>query len=146
MSMARGARKFITEEESMMSDVSITPLVDCAFTILIVFMLLAPIAEQGLGIKLPRARAKKIESKDSFSVEIDSKGWIYLDKERVTEETLSNMLSALATTKENLTVYLKADQRNSYGTIVEIMDIIKNAGIENLGIVTQEKPKDEKPR
>lgn len=144
MNRNHSVRKFSPEAETLMSEVSITPIVDCALVLLIIFMILAPIAEQGINIKLPQAKAKKIESQESLSVEVDSKGWIYLDGERVTEETLTNMLFSLAQAKKNLTVYVKADQRNAYGTIVGLLDTIKNTGIENIGIVTQEKPKNEK--
>ncbi|MBN1522540.1 MAG: biopolymer transporter ExbD [Candidatus Aureabacteria bacterium] len=134
-------KRLVPDYQPPLSDINITPLVDVSFTILIIFILVAPILEQGINLVLPRSKASKIESEESLTVEIDQKGWIFLDGERVTIETLRNTLLTIAQVKENLTILIKADYRNSYGTVVDVLDTIKNAGIEKIGIVTREKAK-----
>ena len=132
-------KNLVPEYEPPMSEINITPLVDVSFTILIIFILVAPILEQGINLTLPRAKAKKISNEESLTVEVDQKGWIYLDGERVTLETLKNTLLTVAQVKEDLTILIKADYRNSYGTFIDVLDTIKNAGIDNIGVVTREK-------
>ena len=129
------------EEEKPLNEINITPLVDVSFTILIIFILIAPSIEQGIKINLPKAKAKKIEAKDSLIVELDKKGRIYLEGQRVTENRLFNILQPISKTKKNATVFLKADKANSYGKIIKILDIIKTSGLENVGLITEEKKK-----
>ena len=132
-------KNLVPDYQPPLSDINITPLVDVSFTILIIFIIVAPIMEQGINLTLPRATANKIENEESLTVEVDQKGWIFLDGERVTIETLKNTLFTIAQVKENMAVLIKADYRNSYGAVVDVLDTIKNAGIENVGIVTREK-------
>lgn len=132
-------KNLVPDYQPPLSDINITPLVDVSFTILIIFIIIAPIMEQGINLTLPRATANKIENEESLTVEVDQKGWIFLDGERVTIETLKNTLFTIAQVKENMAVLIKADYRNSYGAVVDVLDTIKNAGIENVGIVTREK-------
>ncbi|MCK5707397.1 MAG: biopolymer transporter ExbD [Candidatus Aureabacteria bacterium] len=132
-------KQFSSEGQTPLSEINITPLVDVTFVILIIFILVAPILEQGINITLPRSKASKIESEESLTIEINEQGWIYLDGERVSKETLNNSLYTLAKVKKNMTVLIKADYKNSYGAIVDILDSIKSAGFENIGIVTREK-------
>ena len=137
--MNRKRLKITTDEENPLDEINITPLVDVSFTILIIFILIAPSIEQGINIKVPKASSKKIEAKQSLIVELDKKGRLYLEGERITKETLSKILQPLALSKKNATVFLKADESNNYGKIIDIIDIIKTSGIENVGLITREK-------
>ena len=140
MRRKRILKKLVPEYEAPMGEINITPLVDVSFTILIIFILIAPILEQGITLKLPQAKAKKFESQESLTIEIDKKGWIFLDGERVSQENLANMLSTLAEVRKEMSVLIRADQDNAYGTIIDILDTIKNAGFEHVGLVTRDKP------
>ncbi len=125
--------------EELLSTINVTSLVDVTLVILIIFILIAPIMEQGISLNLPKATSAKIKSKEALTIEVDKKGQIYLDSLPVSLTIFESRIKSIASFNKEQAILIRADQNNKYGDIVEIIDIIKSAGLTKLGILTQEK-------
>ncbi|TNE27777.1 MAG: protein TolR [Alphaproteobacteria bacterium] len=114
-----------------MSDINVTPLVDVMLVLLVVFMITAPLLTAGVKVDLPDAKAKALQKHDSTPVEvtIDSKGDVYFGKNKVTEQELRENLEHVAQESPEQLVYLRADQKLSYGHALSTMAIIQQSGL-----------------
>jgi biopolymer transport protein TolR len=118
-----------------LSEINVTPFVDVMLVLLIIFMVTAPLLQQGIDINLPQAKGKEIAPAERIVITIKKDGKIYMDKATITLETLK---SSLATTG-NKEVFLKADKDVPYGIVVAVMGELREIGIEKLGMVTEPK-------
>jgi len=123
---------------SMLAEINVTPLVDVMLVLLIIFMVAAPMIQQGVEIDLPKAQANALEAEESKMVlSIDSKKNIILGGHPVPLSELAEKLQYNEKLKADNELYLKADQTLPYGLIVQIMAMAKAAGIENVGMITE---------
>jgi biopolymer transport protein TolR len=128
----------------LVSDINVTPLVDVMLVLLIIFMVTAPMMNQGLDVDLPETTTKALRQKeDPIIVSIDKEGTIMLDKIEVTRVLLKQQLEKSPTEKKANPIYLKADKNVAYGIVVAVMADIKDAGFEKLGMITQPQLKEE---
>ncbi|HLG23145.1 MAG TPA: biopolymer transporter ExbD [Candidatus Manganitrophaceae bacterium] len=128
----------------LMAEINVVPLVDVVLVLLIIFMITAPLLYRGMDIKLPQAATNTIKSEERKILTIEKNRSIYLDKEEVGLAQLERKLQSLKASAPQVSLYLRADREVPYGTVVQVMDLIKRAGIDKLGIVTEPIPK-EKP-
>jgi biopolymer transport protein TolR len=120
------------------SQINVTPLVDVMLVLLVIFMVTAPIIQQGVQINLPQAKAAAIGgSEDPLVVSIAKNGKIYLNDNSMDLDELSEKLRAIRNIKADKEVYLRADQDVRYGIVMKTIAAIKQAGIEKLGMVTR---------
>ncbi len=117
------------------SEINVTSLVDVSLTLLIIFILVAPMMKHGIDVQLPRVSAGGVDLRNQIVITIDSEKHIYLGERRISAASLVNYLEEVS----NKDVFLKADKRIQYGFVMEIMEKIKSAGIENIGMVTEPK-------
>jgi biopolymer transport protein TolR len=133
-----------------LAEINITPLVDVILVLLIIFMVTAPLLSQGLDVQLPMATAPALErSEQDVVMTIDKDGHIYLqdDKTSYRVEELQEKITAIFERREKKEILIRADEGVSYGTVVKAMAAIKEAGIERVGMITEEqKPPEEKPQ
>ena len=118
---------------NLKAEVNVTSLVDVSLTLLIVFMLVAPMMKHGIDVQLPRVSAGGVDLKEQVVIAIDSEKLVYLGERRISPEGLVKHLRETSARE----VYLKADKSIPYGFVVEIMGKIRKAGIENIGMVTE---------
>ena len=121
-----------------MAEINVTPLVDVMLVLLVIFMVTAPMMQQGVQVNLPKADTKAMTPDDeSFVVSGDNNGKGFIDKDEVPAGDLRKRLSVMFVTRAKKEVFLKADAGVPYGEVVRTMADIKGAGIERLGMVTE---------
>ncbi len=126
-----------TDPGRPLAEINVVPLVDVVLVLLIIFMITAPLMLRGIDIDLPKSSVNTIKPEDRVVVTVARDRAVYLDKERVARVMLDNRLAKLARDKPDITLYLRADRDVPYGAVVEVMDAVKRAGIDKLGMVTQ---------
>ena len=120
-----------------MSEINVTPLVDVMLVLLIIFMVTAPLLEQGVKVDLPQTKAAHMDSKEKKLVlTLTADGHAFIGKTEVKREDLPVVLRTNAKLKRDRELYLHADQKLPYGEVVKVMAIVKEAGVTSLGMVT----------
>jgi biopolymer transport protein TolR len=121
------------------SQINVTPLVDVMLVLLIIFMVTAPIIQQGVEVSIPKVKAAALPGKEQeFVVSITREGDTYLNDSKLERSELTDKLEAISHTRPDLEVFVRADDQVAYGEVIRTMAAIKAAGIENVGMVTQE--------
>ena len=122
---------------SLVSQINVTPLVDVMLVLLIIFMVTAPILQQGVEVKLPKVKAAALRGEEQqFVVSITRSDGIYLNDTRLDAAELTRKLQAIAAERPDRQVFIRADEAVPYGEVIRTMAAIKAAGIENIGMVT----------
>lgn len=118
-----------------MSEINVTPLVDVMLVLLIIFMVTAPLLQQGIDVNLPKAKGRELPADERVTIIIKKGNQFFLNETAMSRDALVKKLAAIS--KQNPQVFLKADRDVPYGVVAEIMGEIKEAGIEKLGMVTE---------
>ncbi|KUJ96208.1 MAG: Biopolymer transport protein ExbD/TolR [Desulfonauticus sp. 38_4375] len=128
--------------DSLLSEINVTPFVDVMLVLLIIFMVTAPMLTQGVEVDLPKAETVTTLPEDAENMLITLKkgGSIYVDTYKVSAEELENFLKKNFKNKEM--VFLKADRDVNYGEVIKVMSKVKGAGIEKLGVIVEEEEQD----
>ncbi len=122
---------------STMSEINVTPMVDVMLVLLIIFMVTAPLIQQGVKVNLPEARATPVEAADKKLVlSIDTAKRVFIGDAEVALDELEKKLAANAKAQADKEVYLHADRDVPYGVVVEVMAAAQRAGITNVGMIT----------
>ncbi len=120
-----------------MSEINVTPLVDVMLVLLIIFMVTAPLIQQGVAVDLPKTRAPTLDvHEDRVVLTITRDQRIYLGETEIPYAQLRNKVTDNLKLRHDKEIYLHADRALPYGFVVDVMAIIKDAGVENLGMVT----------
>src|SRR5512138_731789 len=120
-----------------LAEINIIPLVDVVLVLLLIFMLTAPMMYRGIDVNLPRAAAKPTAVEERMVLTLTKERALYLNDKRVAPGTLDTSLRAAFANRTDKTLYLKADSGLAYGAVIETMDMVRRAGIERLGMVTE---------
>ncbi|MEW6114708.1 MAG: protein TolR [Thermodesulfobacteriota bacterium] len=131
---------------SAMSDINVTPLVDVMLVLLIIFMVTAPMMQEGVSVDLPSAKGQPIASKPETKdilISVNAAGKIFVDDSAVTEESLVDSVTEKLKGQGSPAVYLRADTSVQYGSVVRIFANLKNAGVPDVGLITT--PQQEPP-
>jgi len=125
------------------SDINVTPLVDVMLVLLIIMMLVAPLLQQGVPVKLPTAAntVDKPETQDQTVLAIGRNKELYLNAKPVTEQELATRINEILENKKEKVVLIKADEEVEYGAVMAAMDALRQAGVEDIGLVTERKLK-----
>ena len=123
------------------SDINVTPLVDVMLVLLIIMMLVAPLLQQGVSVKLPEAAntVDKPEVSDQTVIAIAANKSMYLQARPIQEAELGPKINELLENKVEKIVLIKADEEVEYGAVMAAMDQLRQAGIENVGLITERK-------
>jgi len=128
----------IRSETKIYDDVNVTPLMDLAWNLLIVFVIMATATVQGISVDLPKASAAPSLAKSmTRAVTVTADGRIYLDTQLVSIEQLEDRLRREKAVRPDLPVVVKGDARVQYDKVIQVLDVMKRLQITRLGLVTQ---------
>jgi len=113
------------------------PLIDVLLVVLFFYMIISPMMSRGLDVNLPKSEANTIKSEDRIVITVTRAQEVFVEKERVDVAKLGGVLAAIRRSKPQVNVYLRADRSAPYGAVVQVMDVVKRAGIDRLGMVTE---------
>ena len=126
-----------TRDKQVLSEINVTPFVDVMLVLLVIFMVTAPLLQQGIDVNLPKAKGKEMPPEERITLIVKKGSVIYMNDNPVSLTEMGKKLRALSSSNPN--VFLKADKDVPYGFVVEVMGEIKEAGIEKLGMITEPK-------
>jgi biopolymer transport protein TolR len=127
-----------SRDSTTISQINVTPLVDVMLVLLVIFMVTAPIIQQGVQVNLPQAKAAAIPSTEQLLVvSIAKNGKIYLNDNVMTLDELGSKIRAIRANEVDKQVYVRADQDVRYGLVMKTIAELKQAGIERVGMVTR---------
>jgi biopolymer transport protein ExbD/biopolymer transport protein TolR len=128
--------------KQIISDLNLTNLIDVMLTLLIIFMITAPMMTQGVQVDLPRADAKNVEVNVSIQVSINSHHELFIDQEKVSLSDFRRRFREIFASRTQVPVFVNADKKVPYGLVIRVISDIQNAGVVKLGFLTQ--PQDKK--
>ncbi len=128
---------FESRHRRFLAEMNVIPLVDVVLVLLVIFMVTAPMLHRGMDIKLPASSSNTLKAGERIVVTIERDQKLYMDKDPVSVAQLERKLRAVKQRNPAASVYLRADRDIPYGQVVQVMDGVKRAGIERLGMVTE---------
>lgn len=127
------------DDDHVLADINVTPLVDVMLVLLIIFMIAAPMLHQGIEVALPEANAGPLpqRTQEPLVVSVNRDGLIYLFDEPIHSSQLVDRLQPLVAARSGETVFVKGDRDVPYGEVMEVLDLLREGGIVNVGMVTE---------
>jgi len=123
------------------SDINVTPMADVMLVLLIIFMVITPMLQKGQTVELARTKnpidMKEADREDAVLVAITRDGKFYLGQDRVSIDELGIRVNDLLASRLDKKVFLKSDLRAKYGDVVQVVDNIRNAGVDQIGLLTE---------
>lgn len=120
-----------------LSDINVTPLVDVMLVLLIIFMVTAPMMQQGIPVNLPKAKARGLDTPEGkIVITITKNKEVFINRNLFPLKDIQEKLRAIYRFRDNKDIFLKADAGVPYGLVIAVMSEIKGAGIDQIGMVT----------
>ena len=135
----------------IVADINVTPMVDVMLVLLIIFMVITPLLSKGQTVELTKAKnaiaMKEADAEDAILVAVTRNGETFLmpGNDKVTPEELPSRVSDLLTGRLDKTVYIKSDARARYGAVQDVVDFLRGAGVDELGLLTESVHQSEAP-
>jgi len=128
------------KEDEVTTEINVVPLCDVLLVLLIIFMVVTPLVQKGFDLRLPTA-LNTIQMPDNPEVVLSIRrdGSLYVNQDKATMDTLQTMLEEAFMTASEKKLYIKADLDLEYGLIVDVIQVVKDSGIEIVGIITEVK-------
>jgi biopolymer transport protein TolR len=132
------------------SNINVTPMVDVMLVLLIIFMVITPMLQKGVQVDLAKVNnpteMKDADKEDALVVAINRQGDVFFGKDLVRDTTqLTNKIKDRIANKTDKTVYVRADQRAKYKAVVDVVDNVRAAGVDDLGLLTEQKKQNNTP-
>ena len=118
-----------------LGEINVTPLVDVVLVLLLVFMVTAPMMSRGIDVSLPVADQPQIDQEERITVSVDAEGNVYVSDKAVHIRLLEDKIKSIMAGRSQKVVYLRADERLRYGKVIEVVDKLKTAGVDQIGFV-----------
>ena len=129
-----------------LAEINVTPLVDVMLVLLIIFMVAAPMMTAGVEVNLPRADAARMEvDEEKMVLSIDANLKVFLGENEIPMARLEETLLHNTRLQADKEIFIQADARVPYGTVVQVLAILRHAGVESLGLVTESMGASENP-
>jgi biopolymer transport protein ExbD len=124
-----------TGANQTLSEINVTPFVDVVLVLLIIFMVTAPMLIRSMDVSLPSATMRRDQAEERTIVTLDAQGRTFIDDRAVNIELLEEQMKMRVEVEGLRLAYLKADERLQYKQIIRVMDLLKRAGVDNVGLV-----------
>jgi biopolymer transport protein TolR len=125
------------------SDINVTPMVDVMLVLLIIFMVITPMLQKGVSVDLAKTdnptQMPDADKEDATLVAVMRDGTIFFGSEKVNADQLSSKVKDKLANKTDKRVFVKADARAKYGAVVEVVDNVRSAGVDQLGLLTEQR-------
>jgi biopolymer transport protein ExbD len=125
------------------SNINVTPMVDVMLVLLIIFMVITPMLQKGQSVDLAKTnnpiQMPDADKEDALIVAVMRDGRVFFDTQQVGPEELTNKVKERVQNRVNKTVYVKADARAKYKSVVDVVDDVRSAGVDQLGLLTEQR-------
>jgi biopolymer transport protein ExbD len=125
------------------SDINVTPMVDVMLVLLIIFMVITPMLQKGVSVDMVKTdnptAMPDADKEDSLLVAITHDGKVYFGSDQVSQEKLTDLVKDKLTNRTDKRVFVKADARAKYGLVTDIVDDVRSAGVDELGLLTDQR-------
>lgn len=129
-----------SEQDDVVSEINITPLVDVMLVLLIVFIVTAPLLTNTVKVNLPKAAPTQVtDQTKAVVISVNPKGEIYLDKDKVSPEHFEQAIQTHKAANPKLALNLNADETVPYGTVAKLLASIERVGVDKLSVITSPK-------
>ena len=125
------------DEDDVLADINVIPLVDIVLVLLIIFMLTAPLLQRTIDVQLPRARSASLTREERLVVSITREGLYYFDRFPVAAEQLEDFIRQGAPAWKDRSVYVRADAAVPYERVIQLLDALRRYGITRVGLLTR---------
>jgi biopolymer transport protein TolR len=131
------------EGSKVNSDINVTPMVDVMLVLLIIFMVITPMLQKGQSVDLAKTdnpvQMPDADKEDSLLVAVMRDGSIYFGSDKISADQLTNKVKDQLANKPDKRVFVKADARAKYGNVVDVVDNVRAAGVDQLGLLTEQR-------
>ena len=123
-----------------LSEINVIPFVDVMLVLLVIFLVTAPMLFRGIDVRVPRTETRTVQPEERLVLTVTRDGAVFVGEQPITLARLERVLASMRQRNPKAAVFLRADERAAYGSVVKVMDIVKKAGIDRLGMVTEPLP------
>jgi len=120
-----------------MPEISLTPLIDTALTLLIIFMVTAPMTQNSIKLDLPKGKSKEVGAEQEIVISVTRDNKLFFNSYPVDKDQLVVKVKDSLKNREDLPVYVRADEKVSYGRVIELVDELKQAGVQYVAMSTR---------
>jgi len=135
--MARNLRTRGRGRRIALPEVSLTPLIDTALTLLVIFMITAPMVQYGIKVDLPQGASKEVSNQQELVVTLSKDGRIFFNSYPIERSALIESIRKALAQREDTPVFVRADERLSYGKVIELVDMLKQSGVRYVAMSTR---------
>lgn len=127
------------DEDPLLAEINVTPLVDVMMVLLIIFMIAAPMLHQGIEVNLPEADAETLPQRvdDPLVLSMNQQGLVFVQDQPIHPSQLVERLTPILEARGDESLFLKGDRDLPYGKVIEVLDILNSGGITQIGLVTE---------
>ncbi|MDD8026681.1 MAG: ExbD/TolR family protein [Acidobacteriota bacterium] len=134
-----GSLRSKREIGTSLSEINVTPFIDVMLVLLVIFMVTTPLMQSGIGVNLPTAETDNAPAEEGLRLTITPDQYIRMGESVININLLENRIRNYFAGKTKKVVFLQADKDLSYGFIIEVMDLVKKAGVETVGLMAEPK-------
>src|SRR5207302_4042428 len=131
------------EAANVTSDINVTPMVDVMLVLLIIFMVVTPMLQHGVSVDLAKVNSPEqmpdADKEDALLVSVTRDGQVYFGSDQISVDNLTNKVKDRLANKPDKRVYVKADMRARFGGVVQVVDAVRAAGVDDLGLLTEQR-------